>query len=88
MLGYLTICEASTPFLNMRWFIKSIRDGIHAPDCGLHCAKVGMKYRGLPAGNRLEYHISTVFSYVFIFVRVIMLVTESCFCFLDSGRRG
>jgi hypothetical protein len=73
MLGYLTICEGSTPFLNMRWFIKSIKEMEYTlPIVDYIAQKVGMKYRGLPAGNRLEYHISTVFSYVFIFVRVIM----------------
>ena len=73
MLGYLTICEASTPFLNMRWFIKSCKEMEYTlPIVDYIAQKVGMKYRGLPAGNRLEYHISSVFSYVFIFVRVIM----------------
>jgi hypothetical protein len=73
MLGFLTICEASTPFLNMRWFIKSCKDMEYTlPIVDYIAQKVGMKYRGLPAGNRLEYHISTVFSYVFILVRVIL----------------
>jgi len=73
MLGYLTICEGSTPFLNMRWFIKSCKEMEYTlPIVDYIAQTVGMKYRGLPAGNRLEYHISTVFSYVFIFVRVIM----------------
>ena len=50
MLGYLTICEASTPFLNMRWFIKSIKEMEYTlPIVDYIAQKVGMKYRGLPA---------------------------------------
>ena len=74
MLGYLTICEASTPFLNLRWFIKSCKQMDYTlPIIDYIAQKVGMKYRGLPAGNRLEYYVSSVlFQYSFIFVRVIL----------------
>ena len=72
MLGWLCTCETSTPLLNLRFFIKSWREMDRTlPYIDSLAKTLGMKTRGVTAGNWLEYYVSVAFFWVFIAVRLL-----------------
>jgi hypothetical protein len=72
MLGWLCTCETSTPVLNVRFFIKSWREMEYTlPNIDAIASMLGMKTRGVIAGNWMEYYVSVAFLWVFVAVRVI-----------------
>jgi hypothetical protein len=72
MLGWLCTCECSTPFLNVRFFVKSWREMDHTlPYIDSIAKTLGMKTRGVIAGNWMEYYVSVVFLWVFVAVRIV-----------------
>lgn len=72
MLGWLCTCECSTPFLNVRFFIKSWREmDSTLPYIDKIAQTLGMSTRGVVAGNWLEYYVSVLFLWVFVAVRIV-----------------
>jgi len=72
VLGWLCTCEASTPVLSTRWFVRQMKDIEYcAPVIDRFAKGIGMKSRGLVAANRIEYYVAILFLVVFVLVRVL-----------------